>query len=120
MDVTDGLEADRVRRRVTDIRVLPPTVRELHRILEVRLRQHTGRVPVESDLLECVLGLGAGLFYNSPMEACVLVCRAQKSDGRKGRVLFINAVTEFSREQAQSFLRTDLPSLFFGWSNKEN
>ena len=25
---------------------------------------------VESDLLECVLGLGPNLFYNSPMEAC--------------------------------------------------
>ena len=27
---------------------------------------------VESDLLECVLGLGPNLFYNSPMEACVV------------------------------------------------
>ena len=29
---------------------------------------------VEIDLLECVLGLGPNLFYNSPMEACVVVC----------------------------------------------
>jgi type I restriction enzyme M protein len=60
---------------------------------------------LESDILECVLGLGPGLFYNSPMEACVVICRTRKPDDRRGRVLFINAVNEYSREQAQSFLR---------------
>ena len=62
---------------------------------------------VEADLVECVLGLGPGLFYNSPMEACVMVCRNQKSPGRKGRILFIDAVTEIAREKAQSFLRPE-------------
>ena len=33
---------------------------------------------VEVDLVECVLGLGPNLFYNSPMEACVVVCRSRK------------------------------------------
>ncbi|GAA0341923.1 type I restriction-modification system subunit M [Micropruina glycogenica] len=60
---------------------------------------------VKSDLIECVLGLGAGLFYNSPMEAVVVTLRAHKSAGHRGRVLFINAVNEVAREQAQSFLR---------------
>ena len=60
---------------------------------------------VESDLLECVLGLGPGLFYNSPMEACVLVCRTSKPAGRVGKVLFIDAVGEVARERAQSFLK---------------
>jgi type I restriction enzyme M protein len=59
---------------------------------------------VESDLLECVLGLGAGLFYNSPMEAVVVTLRAKKSAEHKGTVLFINAVNEVARERAQSFL----------------
>src|SRR5437763_10080200 len=27
---------------------------------------------IDSDRVECVLGLGPGLFYNSPMEACVV------------------------------------------------
>ena len=27
---------------------------------------------VRSDMLECVIGLGPNLFYNSPMEACIL------------------------------------------------
>ena len=59
---------------------------------------------VKSDLVECVLGLGPGLFYNSPMEAVVITLRTSKRTENKGRVLFINAVTEFSREQGQAFL----------------
>lgn len=33
---------------------------------------------IESDRLDCVLGLGPNLFFNSPMEACVVICRTQK------------------------------------------
>ncbi|MGN9808153.1 type I restriction-modification system subunit M [Micromonospora sp. BQ11] len=60
---------------------------------------------VRSDLLEAVIGLGAGLFYNSPMEAVVVTLRANKPAERRGRVLFINAIDEVAREKAQSFLR---------------
>ena len=59
---------------------------------------------IEADLVECVLGLGPNLFYNSPMEACVVICRAAKPKARKGKILFINAVNEVTRERAQSFL----------------
>jgi type I restriction enzyme M protein len=38
------------------------------------------------------------------MEACVLVCRTEKAKGRRGKILFINAVNEVTRERAQSFL----------------
>ena len=62
---------------------------------------------VESDLLECVLGLGPNLFYNSPMEACVVVCRTKKPAERQGKILFIDAVHEVARERAQSFLRPE-------------
>ncbi len=37
-------------------------------------------------------GSGAGLFYNSPMEACVIFCRTTKPPSRQGKILFINAV----------------------------
>jgi type I restriction enzyme M protein len=59
---------------------------------------------VEADLIECVLGLGPNLFYNSPMEACVVICRAAKPKARRGKILFINAINEVTRERAQSFL----------------
>lgn len=60
---------------------------------------------IKSDLLECVLGLGPGLFYNSPMEAVVITLRTRKPDEHRGKFLFINAVSDYVREQAQSFLR---------------
>lgn len=62
---------------------------------------------VEADLVECVLGLGPNLFYNSPMEACVVVCRTAKPTARRGRILFIDALKEMTRERAQSFLREE-------------
>lgn len=62
---------------------------------------------VEQDLLECVLGLGPNLFYNSPMEACVVICRNSKPPVRKGKILFIDAVHEVARERAQSFLKPE-------------
>ncbi len=62
---------------------------------------------VDLDLLEAVIGLGPNLFYNSPMEACVVVCRTRKPPERWGKVLFVNAVAEVTRERAQSFLEDD-------------
>ena len=59
---------------------------------------------VRSDLLECVIGLGPNLFYNSPMEACIVICRTKKPDSHKGHILFINAVNEVARKNAESFL----------------
>ena len=59
---------------------------------------------VRSDLLECVIGLGPNLFYNSPMEACIVICRTKKPDSHKGHVLFINAINEVTRKNAESFL----------------
>lgn len=59
---------------------------------------------VRSDLLECVIGLGPNLFYNSPMEACIVICRSKKPENHKGQILFINAVNEVARKNAQSYL----------------
>jgi type I restriction enzyme M protein len=59
---------------------------------------------ISHDVVECVLGLGPNLFYNSPMEACVVICRMKKPKEKLNKILFINAVNEVTRERAQSFL----------------
>ena len=59
---------------------------------------------VRSDLVECVLGIGRNLFYNSPMDACIVICRTKKPAARKGKILFINAKHEVTRKNAQSYL----------------
>lgn len=62
---------------------------------------------VEQDWVEAVIGLGPNLFYNSPMESCVMVCNRHKPAERKGKVLFIDALNEVTRERAQSFLKPE-------------
>lgn len=62
---------------------------------------------IEADLIECVLGLGPNLFYNSPMEACVVICRTAKPRLRRNKILLINAVNEVTRERSQSYLTDD-------------
>ncbi len=78
-----------------------------HGVLFRNEEEEMRRKLVESDLIECVLGLGPGLFYNSPMEACVVFCRSRKTKDRKRKILFIDAVEEIARERAQSFLKPE-------------
>lgn len=59
---------------------------------------------IQSDIIDCLIGLAANLFYNSPMEACIMICRTNKNPERRGRILFINAVNEAERRNAQSYL----------------
>lgn len=59
---------------------------------------------IKNDLVECVIGLGPNLFYNSPMEACIIICRTKKSEELRGKILFINAVKEVIRKNGESYL----------------
>ena len=62
---------------------------------------------VLSDKIEAVIGLGPNLFYNAPMEACVLICNNRKEEGKKNKVIFINAIKEVTRKNAESYLEPD-------------
>ena len=59
---------------------------------------------VKSDLVEAVIGLAPNLFFNSPMESCILVCRTDKPKNRRGKILFVNAVKDVERKNTQSYL----------------
>lgn len=71
----------------------------LFRKEEVELR----RKLVEADLVECVIGIGRNLFFNSCMDACIIICRTNKGN-RRNNVLFINAKEEVTRKNAESYL----------------
>ncbi|MET8801621.1 N-6 DNA methylase [Streptomyces sp. NPDC004546] len=51
---------------------------------------------VEDDRLEAVIGIGANVFYNTGIPACILVLKGDqgRSKDRRGTVLFINAERE--------------------------
>lgn len=75
----------------------------LFRKEEAEMRQKL----VGADLVDCVLGLGPNLFYNSPMEACVVICRKDKPAKRRGHVIFIDAVNDVTRERSMSYLKPE-------------
>lgn len=62
---------------------------------------------IKLDLVEAVVGLAKNLFFNSPMEACILVCRSKKPAERRGRILLIDACEKVTRKNAQSFLEDE-------------
>jgi type I restriction enzyme M protein len=72
----------------------------LFRDAEADMRQKM----IENDFVECVIGLGPNLFYNSPMEACLLITKTNKEKHKKGKILFINAVDQVRQDKTMSFL----------------
>lgn len=79
---------------------------------------------IKSDLLEAIIGLGPNLFYNSPMEAMIMVCNRNKEEKMKGKVLFINAVNEVVRKNGESKLEAQhikkISKAFFEKQDIEN
>ena len=79
---------------------------------------------IQSDLIDCVIGLGPNLFFNAPMEACIVICRTHKEAARRGRILFINAVKEVTRKNAQSYLEDQhiahIASAYENYADEEN
>ena len=73
-----------------------------HGVLFRKEEQELRKALIETDLIECIIGLGANLFYNSPMEACIIICSKNKSV--KNKVVFINAVNDVVRKNAESYL----------------
>lgn len=58
----------------------------------------------DTDCLEAVIGLGHNLFYNSPMISCVMVCRRNKNEQRKGKVIFIDAEEDVTNKGGHGYL----------------
>lgn len=91
----------------------------LNRIDERQMRSNL----IESDMIDCVISIGKNLFFNSPMEACIMICRCQKPKERKGNVLFIRATDLVERKNTESYLTTEhiyqIVSLYNAHANTE-
>ena len=57
------------------------------------------------DLVEAVIGLTSGLFYNTGSPGCLVLFNDNKPEERKGKVLFIDASKDYLEGKAQNFLR---------------
>lgn len=78
-----------------------------HGILGRQEEQEIREGLLETDLVDCVIGIGKNLFYNSPMEACVVICRSKKPATSKDNILFINAKHLVTRKNADSYLEPE-------------
>lgn len=70
---------------------------------------------IEMDLLEAVIGLGPNLFYGTTLAACILIFRAEKSEGLKNKVLFIDASREFKQGRNQNELLDQHVDQIYSW-----
>ena len=75
-----------------------------HGVLFRNFEQSMRENLIKSDLIESVIGIGPNLFYNSPMEACILICNRNKPEQMRQKILFINALKEITRKNGESYL----------------
>ena len=76
---------------------------------------------IEQDLVECIIGLGPNLFFNSPMESCLVITKNNKSKNKKNKILFINAVKEVNHQPSVSYLENaHIKKIFQAYKEFEN
>ncbi|EHH0804553.1 SAM-dependent DNA methyltransferase [Vibrio vulnificus] len=79
------------------------------------------RKMIEQDQVECVIGLGPNLFYNSPMEACLLITKTNKEESKKDKILFINAVREVRQDKNIGYLdQAHIDKIFSAYNKFES
>lgn len=92
----------------------------LNRIVECDIRKKW----LQQDCLDSIIGIGKNLFFNSPMEACIIVCRRKKKPNRVGKILYINARDLVERKETFSYLTenhiNEIISLYLGYKNVDN
>jgi len=60
---------------------------------------------IEKDWLDCVIALPEKLFYNTGAPGCLIIFNKNKPEERKGKILFINASTEYEELRNMNRLR---------------
>ncbi|MCK5285740.1 MAG: type I restriction-modification system subunit M [Candidatus Pacebacteria bacterium] len=60
---------------------------------------------LKNDLIDTIVTLPPKLFYGTGIPASILIFNKNKTEGRKNKVLFINAEKEFSEDKNQNSLR---------------
>jgi type I restriction enzyme M protein len=78
---------------------------------------------VEQDLIEGVIYLPENLFYNTTAPGIILFLNKAKAKERKGKVLLLNAATEFAKGDPKNYLPEDaiarIADTFKAWREVE-
>ena len=70
---------------------------------------------LEMDLLETVIGLGPNVFYGTQLAPCIMVFKQDKTENKRGKVLFIDASDQIRVGRAQNFLEDEHLNQIFDW-----
>jgi type I restriction enzyme M protein len=70
---------------------------------------------LEMDLVEAVLSLGPNLFYGTPLAACIIIFRINKDEKHKGKVLLIDASSQFKKGQGKNELLDKHVDQIYRW-----
>jgi type I restriction enzyme M protein len=70
---------------------------------------------IEDDYIDTVIGLGPNLFYNSPMDSCIIICRKTKPNQKKRKIMFIHAYDQLYKDGNQNFLSNEHIMTIFKW-----
>ncbi|MET3851423.1 class I SAM-dependent DNA methyltransferase [Paenibacillus sp. OAE614] len=62
---------------------------------------------IETDMIECIIGLADNLFYGASLAACILVFKKRKAASMRKQIRFVDASTIFKQGRAQNFLTDD-------------
>ena len=62
---------------------------------------------LKDDLIEAIIGLPQNIFYGTGIPAALLIINKDKSEERKGKILFIDASNEFIKDGNKNKLRDE-------------
>lgn len=75
----------------------------LFRDTEAEMRRNM----IKDDVIDAVIGVGPNLFYNSPMEAMILVGNNNKPKERQGKILFVDGKNDVVQNKGQAHLTNE-------------
>lgn len=78
---------------------------------EGRIRQAI----LERDLIEAVIGLAPNIFYGTGLAPAVMVLRRMKKPAHKGKVLIVDASSQFRKGRAQNYLDPEHAQQIVAW-----
>lgn len=76
---------------------------------------------VNANIIEAIISLPPGLFYGTPIPACILVINKNKPDELRDKIFFINADAEYAEGKNQNRLRPeDIEKIDYIYTTKRN
>ena len=76
---------------------------------------------IQSNLIECIISLPAGVFFATGVNACIILLKRNKSDEHKNKICMIDATDIYTSQRAQNIMTLDnITEVFNLYKNYQN